>query len=60
MALSLNPETVMLRKQRQKVQDLAREYDAKQALKLHYTAMAKAVGMTLPGYCQRFGIKGIL
>lgn len=50
----------MLRKQRQKVQDLAREYDAKQALKLHYTAMAKAVGMTLPGYCQRFGIKGIL
>jgi hypothetical protein len=60
MALSLNPETELLRKQRRNVPDMVREFDAKQALKSIYTAKAAAVGMTLASYCARFGIRGVL
>ena len=60
MALSLNPETELLRKQRRNVQDMAREFDAKQALKAIYAAKAAAVGMFLVSYCARFGIRGVL
>lgn len=57
MAYGINPETVWVRKQRQAVPDLAREYDAKQALKQHYQARAARLGMSYAGYCQRFGVR---
>lgn len=57
MAYTINPETVWVRKQRQALPDLAREYDAKQALKQHYQAQAVRLGMSYAGYCQRFGVR---
>lgn len=57
MAYTINPETVWVRKQRQALPDLAREYDAKQALKQHYQAQAMRLGMSYAGYCQRFGVR---
>lgn len=57
MAYTINPETVWVRKKRQALPDLAREYDAKQALKQHYQAQAERLGMSYAGYCQRFGVR---
>lgn len=57
MAYGINPETVWVRKQRQALPDLAREYDAKRALKQYYQAQAERLGMSYAGYCQRFGVR---
>lgn len=57
MSYGMNPETVLVRKQRQAVPDLAREYDAKRALKQHYQSQAQSLGMSYAGYCQRFGVR---
>lgn len=34
-----------------------RHQQACSALRMHYESKAKALGMTLAGYCQRFGVK---
>lgn len=55
--MSVSPERLLQRQQRLAMPDLAREYDAKQVLKQHYQRKAESLGMSLAGYCQRFGIK---
>lgn len=55
--MSVSPERLLQRQQRQAIPDLAREYDAKQALKQHYQAQAERLGMSYAGYCQRFGVR---
>lgn len=59
MALTINPATVLERKQKPTIEGLAREHDAKAALRTMYEQRAAKLGMTLAGYCQRFGIRGI-
>lgn len=59
MGLSINPATVLERKQRPTIEGLAREHSAKQALRTLYGQRAASLGMTLAGYCQRFGIRGV-
>lgn len=55
-----NPETLLMRKQQQTIDGLAREYSAKAALRQHYEKQAKRLGMTLRGYCVRFNVGGIV
>lgn len=55
-----NPETLLMRRQQQTVDGLAREYSAKAALRQHYEKQAQRLGITLRGYCQRFNVRGVL
>lgn len=55
-----NPETLLMRRQQPTIDGLAREYNAKAALRSHYEQQARRLGMSLPGYCQRFGVWGVL
>ena len=55
-----SPETLLMRKQRQTIDGLAREYSAKAALRQHYDKQAKRLGMTLRGYCHRFNVRGVV
>ena len=55
-----NPETLLMRKQQQTIDGLAREYSAKAALRQHYEKQAKRLGMSLRGYCFRFNVRGIV
>lgn len=55
--INLNPELILMRNDEVTIEKLAREYSVKQALKTHYAHKARAVGMTLEGYCARFNIK---
>lgn len=59
-AYGKNPETLLMRKQQPTIEGLAREYNAKAALRQHYEAQAKRLGMSLRGYCVRFNVKGIV
>ncbi|UVX34750.1 MAG: hypothetical protein [Bacteriophage sp.] len=56
----MNPETQLIKRQRQSIDGLSREYNAKAALRSHYEQQARRLGMSLPGYCQRFGVRGVL
>lgn len=55
-----NPETLLMRRQQPTIDGLARECNAKAALRQHYEAQAKRLGMSLRGYCYRFNVKGIV
>lgn len=55
-----SPETLLMRKQQQTIDGLAREYSAKAALRQHYEQQAKRLGMTLRGYCHRFNVRGVV
>lgn len=55
--IGLNPELIAIRKDQVTVEKLAKQHDAKEALKLAYSLKAANVGMSLEGYCKRFGIK---
>ncbi|CAK6604320.1 unknown function [Klebsiella phage vB_Kpn_K15PH90] len=55
-----NPETLLMRKQQQTIDGLAREYSAKAALRQHYEKQAKRLGITLRGYCVRFNVRGVV
>lgn len=55
-----NPETLLMRKQQQTIDGLAREYSAKAALRQHYEKQAQRLGMTLHGYCVRFNVRGVV
>lgn len=49
-----------MRRQKQTIDGLAREYNAKAVLRQHYEKQAKRLGMTLRGYCQRFNVRGVV
>lgn len=55
-----SPELLLMRRQQQTIDGLAREYSAKAVLRQHYEKQAKRLGMTLRGYCQRFNVRGVL
>lgn len=55
-----NPETLLMRKQQQTIDGLAREDSARAALRQHYEKQAKRLGMTLRGYCFRFNVRGVV
>lgn len=55
--INRNPEMIPMRNDEVTIEKLAREHDAKEALKLAYSLKAAKVGMTLEGYCARFNIK---
>lgn len=55
--INLNPELIAMRNDEVTIEKLAREHDAKEALKLAYSVKAANVGMTFEGYCARFNIK---
>lgn len=55
--INLNPELILMRNDEVTIEKLAKQYEAKEALKLAYSLKAANVGMTLEGYCSRFGIK---
>ena len=55
-----SPETLLMRKQKQTIDGLAREYSAKAALRQHYEKQAQRLGMTLRGYCSRFNVRGVV
>ncbi len=55
-----NPEVLLMCKQQQTIDGLAREYSAKAALRQHYEKQAKRLGMTLRGYCHRFNVRGVV
>lgn len=55
-----SPEQLIMRKQQQTIDGLAREYSAKAALRQHYEAQAKRLGMSLRGYCLRFNVRGVV
>ncbi|QWY13496.1 hypothetical protein [Klebsiella phage SRD2021] len=55
-----NPETLLMRKQQQTIDGLARECSARAALRQHYEKQAKRLGMTLRGYCFRFNVRGVV
>ena len=55
-----SPEQLLMRKQKQTIDGLAREYSAKAALRQHYDKQAKRLGMTLRGYCYRFNVRGVV
>ena len=59
-AYGKNPETLLIHKQQQTINGLAREYSAKAALRQHYEKQAKRLGMTLRGYCLRFNVRGVV
>lgn len=54
---NVSPETALQRQQRPTIEGLAREHSAKAALRTLYEQKARKVGMSLAGYCLRFGIK---
>lgn len=54
---SRNPEDLLANAQQASTEDMAREYDAKQALVAMYRAKADRVRMTLSGYCARFNVR---
>lgn len=54
---NVSPETALQRQQRPTIEGLAREHSAKAALRTLYEQKARKVGMSLSGYCLRFGIK---
>lgn len=54
---NVSPETALQRQQRPTIEGLAREHSAKVALRTLYEQKARKVGMSLAGYCLRFGIK---
>lgn len=54
--INLNPELILMRNDEVTIEKLAKQHEAKEALKLAYTLKASNVGMTLEGYCSRFGI----
>lgn len=56
----MNPETQLIKRQRQSIDGLAGEYNAKAALRQHYEQQAKRLGMTLRGYCVRFNVRGVV
>lgn len=53
----MNPETQLIKRQRQSIDGLAREYNAKAALRQHYERQARRLGMTLASYCHRFNVR---
>lgn len=55
-----NPETLLMRRQQQTIDGLARECNAKAALRKHYEKQAQRLGMTLRGYCARFNVRGVV
>ena len=55
-----SPDQLLMRKQQQTIDGLAREYSAKAALRQHYEKQAKRLGMTLRGYCLRFNVRGVV
>lgn len=55
-----SPELLLMRKQRQTIDGLAREYSARAALRQHYEKQAQRLGMTLRGYCHRFNVRGVV
>lgn len=55
-----NPEALLMHRQKQTIDGLAREYSAKAALRRHYEKQAKRLGMTLRGYCHRFNVRGVV
>lgn len=55
-----NPETLLMRRQQQTIDGLEREYNGKAALRQHYEAQAKRLGMSLRGYCLRFNVRGVV
>lgn len=55
--INLNPELILMRNDEVTTKKLAKQHDAKEALKLAYSLKAANVGMTLEGYCKRFGVK---
>lgn len=55
--INLNPELILMRNDEVTMEKLAKQHDAKEALKLAYSLKAANVGMTIEGYCKRFGIK---
>lgn len=55
-----SPETLLIRRQQQTIDGLARECDAKAAPRQHYEKQAKRLGMTLRGYCHRFNVRGVV
>ena len=55
-----SPETLLMSKQQQTIDGLAREYSAKAELRQHYEKQAKRLGMTLRGYCSRFNVRGVI
>ena len=59
-AYGKSPETLLMRKQRPTIDGLAREHDARAALRQHYAKQAKRLGMTLRGYCLRFNVRGVV
>lgn len=55
--INLNPELIIIRNEQPvTMEQLAKEYEAKQIIKDYYIDKARRVGMTLEGYCNRFGI----
>lgn len=56
----MNPETQLIKRQRQSIDGLARECNAKAALRQHYERKAQCLGMTLRGYCHRFNVRGVV
>lgn len=55
-----SPETLLMRGQQPTIEGLAREYNAKAALRQHYERQAQRLGMTLGGYCRRFNVRGVV
>ena len=55
-----SPETLLMRKQQQTIEGMARECSAKAALRQHYEQQAQRLGMTLRGYCHRFNVRGVV
>lgn len=55
--INLNPELILMHNDEITTEKLAKQHDAKEALKLAYSLRAANVGMTLGGYCKRFNIK---
>lgn len=53
----MNPETQLIRQQRQSIDGLAREYNAKAALRQHYEQQARRLGMSFAAYCYRFNVR---
>ncbi|AOT23845.1 hypothetical protein HOR30_gp06 [Klebsiella phage KP-Rio/2015] len=55
-----NPETLLMRRQQPTIDGLARECNARAALRQHYEKQAKRLGMSLRGYCLRFNVRGVV
>lgn len=55
--INLNPELIVMRNDEVTIEKMAKQHEAKEDLKLAYSFKAANVGMTLEGYCKRFGIK---